>query len=195
MAANSKTSICNLALIRLGEKTITDVTDDSNTARLCNYIYDQVLDEVLASGPEKGWKFARGRVSVTVSATEPAFEFEYQYQIPTNVLRVYSVQVGEEELTDWVREGEYILTDEEDEEVDVKYIQRITDAAKFPPYFVKVLYMNIAIELAYNLIQSATAAERLELELREKILPKAMGLDEQEKYVEEESSSWIDEGH
>jgi hypothetical protein len=195
--ATSKTSIANMALIKLGEKTVTDITADSPTARACNAIYDQVLDEALTKGPEKGWKFARHRqADVAVSGDDPAFDFEYQFEIPSEpfCLRMVAVKVGDVELTDWERQGDYILTSEEDEEVDMLYISRETDAGKFPPHFVTVLYTMMAAQLAYRLKESSKHYERITMELEQVVLPRAIAMDEQERYVQEESTSWVNIG-
>jgi len=191
----SSTYICNLALIKLGQKAITDITEDSNPARLCNRIYGQVRDELEQAGPQKGWKFCRHRVSISVSSDEPDFEYDYQYQIPANpfCLRIVKVMAGGVEITDWEREGDFILTNLESSEIDLKYVKRVTDEAKFPPHFVKVLAMKMVVELSYNLSQSSAQQERYLMEL-ERYMPKAIALDEQEKYVEEENTSWVDIG-
>lgn len=194
----SKTSIVNLALVLLGQKRINDITEDSTTARLANEVFGQTLDEVLVMGPEKGWKFANARQSVSVSATAPDFEYDYQYQIPADptCLLVRSVQVDDTELTDWVQEGDYILTSEEDEEVDIKYTKRVTDESKFPPHFIKVLYYSIAIHLEYPLTQSSKHSQALQIQLDSRVLPRAVAMDEKAKYVEEYNTDWVDhDGH
>lgn len=192
--ANSATKICNLALLKLGQKRITDITEDSPTARKCNEIYEQVRDELEQAGPEKGWKFCQQLISISVSADEPAFRYDYQYQIPADYLRMVSVEAGGEIITDATRKGDFILTNLESSEIDLEYVKHVTDEAKFPPHFIKVFAIKIAIELAYNLLQSDKIAEKLEIRLETKDMPKAIGLDEQEKYVEEENTSWVDIG-
>ena len=247
--------------MRLGQDRLNTVDQDDDTRRKLDAIYDQVLEEVTAAGPEKGWKFARrtghgidddsvsitsiansstsGDITVTATHTLVAGDmaeldgdtgydetydvnrvsgtstfdvtatfvatgtgtarwtsedFAYRYLIPTS-LRVVSVKVGGIELTDWIRKGSYILTNLESDEIDITYVQSVTTTTLFPPHFTKVLWFALAIELAYSLLQSATAIERLRLEYDERILPKAIALDEREKYVQKSSSSWVDAGH
>jgi hypothetical protein len=71
--ATSETSISNMALIKLGQKTIESMDQDSPTARMCSAVYEETRDELLAAGPEKGWKFTLTRVGVAVDDTEPDF--------------------------------------------------------------------------------------------------------------------------
>jgi hypothetical protein len=195
--ATSTTSIANMALTKIGEKNITDISQDSPTARACALIYDETLDEVLTAGPEKGWKFARHReADVAVSATEPEFDFDYQFEIPSepHCLRVLAVKVGDLELTDWERMGDYILTNQEDDEVDFLYISRVTDTGKFPPHFVKVLYTTMAAKLAYRIKESSAHYERLIMELHQEVIPRAIAMDEQERYVQEFNNDWAEAG-
>jgi hypothetical protein len=190
----SQTKIYNLALSKLGEARINSTDEDSNQARKCNEIYDEVLDECLADGPEDGWRFAVHRVAVSVDADEPAFDYDYRYALPADLIKILQVTVSGVDLEDWLREGQYILTSEEDEEIDLIYVRRITSTGLFPPHFVKVLYMTMAVQLAYNLSQSSTLAERLLLELGP-IRRKAMFIDSRGKYVQEFNTDWEDEGH
>lgn len=193
--ARSKTSVVNRALIRIGQKVIQDTTDDSNTARLANAIWDENLDECLENGPEKGWKFARERTSISASADAPAFEYDYKYAIPADFIAPISVQVGGIELTDWIREGDWILTNDEDEEIDLVYVKRITDVAKYPSHFVKVLWNRLAAELSIAIVSTnAPLKKEIQAELETIILPRAKGLDEREKYVEESNTDWVNAG-
>jgi hypothetical protein len=142
-------------------------------------------------------------VTATFVATGTGFaywrseDYAYRYLIPTSptILSIESAGVAGVELTDWVREGDYILTNLEDAEIDISVIQQITDTTKFPPWFTKVVVLKMAIELTYNLTQDLNIADRLERELDQKIMPKAMAMDEREKYVKEESTAWADMGH
>jgi hypothetical protein len=120
-------------------------------------------------------------------------EYEYRYAIPTSK-KVVKVSVGGVELTDWIKRGAYILTNEESEEVDMDIIQAITDVTLFPDHFVKVLVLKLAIALHYNLTQDLNAIQLLHAEL-DLALPKAIAMDEKQKYNQEYSSSWVDAGN
>ena len=119
--------------------------------------------------------------------------YNYRYAMPTS-LRIDHVKVGGLELTDWVREGVYLLTNEEDEEIDVTYIQSITTTTLFPPHFTRVLVLMLAIKLHYNLTQDLNAIQLLNVDY-DLAMSKAIAMDEREKYVKEYSSSWVDAGH
>ena len=97
-------------------------------------------------------------------------------------------------MTDWVKRGVYILTNQESSEVDMDIIQSITTVTLFPDYFVKVLVLKLAIALHYNITQDLKAIQLLAAEL-DLAMPKAIAMDEAEKYVQEYSTSWVDAGN
>jgi len=164
------------------------VTVDGTTS------YDGTYDVVSVSGTTS---FVITATYVANDATGTAYwtseKYSYRYEIP-DCLRVVSVQAGGAELTDWIRSGSYILTNQESSEVDMNIVESITTTTLFPPHFIKVLWLSLAIELAYDVIQSSTHTERLITELYEIVLPKAIAMDEQEKYEQETDTSWIDAG-
>jgi hypothetical protein len=191
----SKTEIINLALVKIGQQPIRDTTpEDSNSIRLSNVFWGQCVDETLANCPEDGWKFARQRVNISADVTAPAFAYDYQYHLPADFVTPVSVQVAGTDITDWVREGDYLLTNEEDEEIDLVYIKRIEDTAKYPPHFVKALYYSLAVQLAFNLSGNDRMANSLLNELEVKIIPRAWTADSKSKYVKEFNNDWQEAG-
>ncbi len=123
-------------------------------------------------------------------------EFAYRFSRPTSI-RVTSVKVGGIELTDWIRKGDWILTNLEDTEVDMDYIAAVAalTVANFPPHFVNAFRMKIASDLAYDLVQNSALGDRLLQEYEAIVLPRAIGMDNREIYEQEFSSSWVDAGH
>ncbi|MCP4537779.1 MAG: hypothetical protein GY832_11600 [Chloroflexi bacterium] len=190
----SQTDILNMALLKMGEKTVTSIGQDTPTATKLRAAYDVVLDEALAAGPEKGWKFTKERETISVDATSPDSEYDYRFALPNGILRIINVHADGTDYTDWVREGQYILTNQVDDEIDLIYVKRVTNTGLFPPHFTRVLYMMLAYQLAFNIIQSKTHANQIFEELYFRVLPKAIALDEQDGYVQEGSSSWVDAG-
>ena len=260
--AATETVIANLALLRMGQSTISDIDGTDTLSVKVNTLYDQARDELETEGPELGWKFCRRRYNgidreeftidsiaesstdgditvtgthtlvvgdmvtlddteyddtydVTAISTTATFdvtadfdatdtgtaywtsnEYAYRYLIPTSptVLRVVSVRVGGIELTDWVQEGGYILTNMESDEVDIIIVQQITTTTKFPPHFTRALVLKLAIELTYNITEDLNAIQILSAEY-DKALSKAIAMDERGKYVQEQSQSWQEVGN
>lgn len=183
-----------MALLKIGEKTVSSIDEDTPTATKLKACYNVVLDEALAAGPQKGWKFATERATISVDGTSPNDEFDYRYALPEQFLRVVKVHADGTDYTDWRREGQYLLTNQVDDEIDLVYVKRITNTGLFPAHFIRVFYMMLAYHLAYNIVQSKNHANVIFDELHLKVLPKAIALDEQDKYVQEESSSWVSLG-
>jgi len=123
-------------------------------------------------------------------------EYAYRFARPT-CTRVTSVKVGGVELTDWKRKGSWILTNEESTEVDMNYIlaHGSVTVANFPAHFVEAFRLKLASDLAYDLVQNSALGDRLLQEYENIVLPRAIGLDNREKYVQEKSSSWAAAGH
>ncbi len=130
----------------------------------------------------------------TVSWT--SFEYRHRFAKPTSI-QVTSVNVGGAELTDWVREGEWILTNQADTEVDMMYIRVLADlsVSTFPPHFVDALWRRFAVHLAFDLVQNRALSEQLLVELETIHLLRDIGLDARGQHVEEFNQRWIEAGH
>jgi hypothetical protein len=61
--ATSVEAICNSALIKVGSKQITSISDANKRAELCTLMYPKVRDKVLKSHP---WNFAIKRKSLSL---------------------------------------------------------------------------------------------------------------------------------
>jgi hypothetical protein len=122
--------------------------------------------------------------------------FSYRYARPTST-RVTTVKVGGMELSDWIREGDYILTNQEDTEVDMNYIASVDDLTitNFPPHFVDVLWRRMSAALAYDLVQNQSLSNTKLQSLEQVYLPRAIGMDNREQFVQESSNSWVTAGH
>src|SRR3990167_9492226 len=48
---SSQVAICNMALTKIAAPRITSIDDNTESARLCNALYDIIADEVMSEGP------------------------------------------------------------------------------------------------------------------------------------------------
>ena len=96
-----------------------------------------------------------------------------------------------------MRKGEWILTNQEDTEVDMDYIAAVASltVTNFPPHFVVAFKQKLAADLAYDIVQNSALGDRLLAEYENIILPRAIGMDNREIYVQEKSNSWVAAGH
>lgn len=206
MGASSEAFICNLALTRLGNKQqITSLTQGGTVAPLCNLHYAHARDTLLRS---HYWNFAIKRQALSQSATTPANEFGYQYQLPTDCLRVirtsweanffgggtavYSYPNGGYAATfiPYRIEAGYLLTDEAS--VTIEYVAQITDTLQFDDLFVDVLAQRLAAELCPAISDNTALTQRLWQIYAEK-LQEARSIDAMEGSPRDvvDTSGWI----
>ncbi len=167
----SEVAICNSALIKIGAGRINSLDDSAKGAVLCKEQYSKIRDELLESHP---WNFAIKRVSLAQLVTGPTYGYTYQYQLPTDCLRVL---VLSEEATEFKVEGRYLLTD--DESITISYIAQITDTSIFPPMFKDLIARRLASEIAYAMTNSATMTQNM-WALYESALPRVRSRDAME---------------
>lgn len=153
--ASSPVAICNSALIKIGAERITNLTDDTKEARLCNEQYEKMRDEVLAS---HFWNFAMERIELAQLTDTPEFGYRFYYAIPSNVLRIKQTQCEDDE---WFRETydnqDVLITDLN--EVKILAITQVTNTTLFSKMFDDALAWRIAAEICYAITQNATLAD------------------------------------
>lgn len=157
--ATSDAEICNIALQEVGAKRILSLGDSTVEAQLCNDFFTITREEVLRAHP---WKFAAKRASLAVVPGGPSWGFTYQYQLPTDCLRVTKVQ--DDESFPWTVEGTLLLTD--NPVAFIKYTRKVTAAADMDSSFVVALALKLAYKLSYPLTQSVTLKTQLDDEFK-----------------------------
>lgn len=142
--AQTKIDCCNSALQKLGAPRILNFTD-TKAGRECGVAYDSNRRAELRNHP---WAFATKRARLAADATAPAFDFLYQYTLPTDCVRVL---LPADITLDWVIEGGKILTNWA-APLDVRYTADITDESRWDPLF----YNAVAIALGIDLCETIT---------------------------------------
>jgi hypothetical protein len=152
----SEVAICNLALQEIGRgMMITALDENSQAARACKLRYPYARDAALRG---YDWNFAAARAELPALAELPAFGYGRQYELPSDCLRVRSLENGEAD--DWKVEGRRILTDM-GAPIRVKYTARVTDPVQFDALFVAALSARIAADVAVSLSESTSKAQGL----------------------------------
>lgn len=91
MGAETSTSICNIALTRIGAKEITSVENDANReAVICRRLFHVARRTVLASHHWNGAKRSVQLTQIAAATVTPIF-WSYAYTLPTDFIRVISV--------------------------------------------------------------------------------------------------------
>ena len=174
----TSTTIANLALARLGNSTITDITEDTEVARACQLLYEPTRRELLRS---HRWNFAQKRATLTQLDDAPAFGWDHAYQLPSDYIRV--CEVGESEHGDviserFIVEGQQLLTNAD--EVKLVYVYDCTNVSIFDPLFVEAFAVKMAVKLCDTLRGSSSQAEKLAVEYDRLTGPIARRIDSNE---------------
>lgn len=172
--ADSIVQICNNALIKLGADTIISLSDNTKSARLCNKMYSILRDDLLRSHP---WNFAIKRLGLAKLSAAPSFGYTFQYQLPSDCLRVLKLS---EHRTEYRIEGRKLLTDSND--INLIYIKKEEDTTQYDANFSNVLALRIASEIAYNITNSASMVN-ITADLYKKALAEAKTFDAQEDSI------------
>lgn len=152
--ATSEVSICNSALGKLGAQRILSLEDNNDRAKLLKEQYPKLRDELLYAHP---WNFAIGRVTLAETVAVPEYDWEHQFQLPTDCLRVLD--------SDLNRPGEWAVEDgkfmSQFSTAKIKYIKQVTDVSKFTAGFCEVLAYKIAADICYSITQSVTLRDQM----------------------------------
>ena len=180
----SETDICNIALSNLGERPINDRADENQRARACDNRFDDVRDLVLRSHI---WNCALKREGpLPSSATVPSWGYDYAYPKPAEMLRLIAVKESEHAFK---IEGDNIVTDSST--LNILYIERVTDTAKYDSLLVQAIALRLATEIGQDLTGKTELKENLMRKYRE-VLSEARSADAAEGTPQKiESDLWL----
>ncbi|KKM20609.1 hypothetical protein LCGC14_1643740 [marine sediment metagenome] len=191
--AVSETSICNMALGILGGKLINSFDDDTSPAAIrCRLFYGPTRDALLRS---HAWRFASARKVLIQDDTDPVYEWDNQFILPVDLLRVKSIyenRFSDENIHSYALEGERFLTN--DSTVSLRYVKKVTDTSKFDPLFVKVFVLLLADELIGPVAGGDKRIQKKIDDALAKLMPAVRALDSQETNTigEGELETWND---
>lgn len=188
----SVVQICNQALTKIGALRITDLLDDTPSARLMSAIYEIKRDAELAAHP---WTFAITRAEIPALATAPGFGWLREFTLPADCLRL--VEVGEDytfyaSTTGplYQREGNAILSDTESP-LAIRYVQRVTNTGLFSPLFVEALACRLAAEAVEERTQNLSKREAAWKEYSRAIREAKRGNAIEQPPQQPAESSWV----
>jgi len=163
----NEVEVCNLALDRLGQKSISSIDSPVGSAEeLCARHYHQTRRAVLRAFI---FNFSRKLATLTASTTvTPAFGYSTAYALPNDFLRLlrigeYADLVGVHEISDGCIYCDYGDT----AGLDVRYIFDAKTVAKFDPLFVRVLALQLAMDMAYGFTLKQSLIQGIDGELKD----------------------------
>lgn len=184
----SQIDIINSALVHIGAKLIQDIDQQDEEARVMKDIWSMCRRQVLS---ESNWKFAKTRVTLSPDATAPAFTWTYQFQIPSDLLRIIDLasRGGTLAPKNYERNKDKILCNYD--EIDLRYICDITETGRFPEYFSGALSMWLAYKACYTLTGDKTFQDRLYREYRATLASAKFHDSSQERGQQLVADDWI----
>lgn len=193
----SQTEIVNNGLERVGAETITDINEGSDNANVASTIYDLHRRKTLRRHP---WNFATKRIKLARSATTPPFEYDYQYPIPSDFLRVVRVSDNTDgtgyvqyQMAKDATDGRVLLCSATD--VYLRYVADVTDTQQFDDMFAWCLALSMGTIFAIKIAQSRSLSADITAELNRE-LRAARGVDSQEDFPEPlPEGSWVTSRH
>jgi hypothetical protein len=165
----TKLDIANSALNKIGSPPILSLEDASKEARTCKLRIDLVKDIVLRSHP---WNCATRRVVLSPLTSTPVFGNSYEYQLPSDCLRVVECSDSEYSI-----EGKKLVCDDASLDVRIIFSQ---DYPNIDPMLAEVIAEYLAWDICYAITQSMGLKDEKWKDY-EKALRKAKTVDGQEE--------------
>jgi len=161
--ADSVVEICNLALAKVASpQRISDLSENTLEAKMCNLLYPQVRDWTLRDYP---WRCALKRDSLAELDITNNTQYTYVYQLPTDpkCLRVLGLIDNDTRefnpYLEFMVEGEALYCNYNP--CVILYIQQLTDPKKYDPGLVEAISLRLAVELAVPIAQSVQLKQAL----------------------------------
>lgn len=188
----SEVDIANSALRKIGAQPITSFDEGTDNANVVDDQYPNVRDYLLRSHT---WNFATKLKKLARSADTPAFEWDHQYPLPSDWLRLVTVSDNDAghgtvryEIGYDDDDGNVIFADVD--ELWIRYIARVTDPNRMSADFREVLSWALAREFAVSIAQSNTLSDRMDARFQS-AFRRSRSTDGMEDYPKEfPASSW-----
>lgn len=168
-----RTDICNIALVMLGEDQITSIDEDSGKAQALKVNYAIARDATLEAHE---WSFAIRQFKPDLLADPPLWQYDLQYQIPADILRVLAVELptfgksaqlpytgytDERRVRNQVDhevQGRLILCDRRD--IYCTGIARVEEEGIFSNLFIHAFAAKLAVLCCYAITESNSKFDR-----------------------------------
>lgn len=130
----TKIDLCSMALLKLGEKPIQSLREDSASAQIARTLFDSVVDTLLSMFP---WRFATQNITLNKNS-------DGDFIIPNDVLRIIK---SEGKII-----GNKIVF--QSDSLDITAVVRV-ETESFPSYFASLVATKLAMEFCIPLVGDA----------------------------------------
>lgn len=169
----SQIAICNHALTKIGEQRIISLGDDNKAARALTSAWDICLNSELRA---HNWRFAITRTRLAALSTAPDWGFQYQYQLPSDNLRLIQVNdyiidvnagyYNQRDTSMYQLESNKILTDLA-APLKIRYVRQVVDTTEFDALFDDVLACKLAMQICEEITDSGSLKQAISEEYKQ----------------------------
>lgn len=143
----TKIGLISKALVLLGEKPLTSLTEDRYGATVGSNLFDLIYENELQSNP---WRFSMKKRALSRLVDTPLNQYAYAYQIPTDCLLVRHVYPR----TQYEIYGGRLYTDATTVELDYQFKPEVS---ALPAYFSTLLTYALARDMVKPITESEDA--------------------------------------
>ena len=140
---------------------MNDFNDETPKARVMNAVYDTIKYTEMSTYL---WSFAVERVALTNNSNTPLYEFDFEFDFPSDYLRLLDIEDldysignninnGDGGFRLYSREGDKILTNKEGP-INITYLKKNTTVSEYPVEFINALSWALAIAVTQRLVNN-----------------------------------------
>jgi len=167
------TTICNLALAKIGDLSILSLDDPSPEARFSKLFYQPTANEIFRL---HNWNWATSHSKLSPVTPSPLYDWDYAYGLPSDFSRLLTFNSFPASAPNDTFQivGAQLYTDVS--EAVISYTRIVDDPNLFDPLFIDALVMRLSAKLARPLAGSLEIERAMNLQY-EKSLAEARRID------------------
>lgn len=153
--ADTNLTICNRALLQLGEPALSAMAAATDPARLATALYEPTVVAMLSS---YRWNFARTTATLVAHGTPtPAIDFMRRYVRPAAALTIHKVEVNDNNVEFQLYAGAIEVDAISTNVVTCEYTARVAEA-DWPAYFIWAIETELMARFAFPITGQETVA-------------------------------------
>lgn len=152
----TKIGLISKALILLGEKPLTSLSDNRYGATVGANMFEILFESELQNNGH-GWHFCRTKASLSQLVATPLNEYQYAYQLPSDML----LPVGTTPKIEYEIFGDRLYTNKSEVDLEYKFKPEISAC---PAYFNLLIVYALARNMAKPITESDATAGKWERE-------------------------------
>lgn len=146
---SSKIGLISKALVLCGETPLSSLTDDRYGATVGSNLFELIYETELQSNR---WRFACAKKSLSRLNSTPLNEYQYAFQLPTDML----LPIGVYPKADYEIYADRVYTN--NLSVDLEYLFK-PDVGRIPAYFATLMVYALAKDMIKPITESDTAVQ------------------------------------